>query len=118
MKNIAPGPDALIDICRSVVIFADIDQEAVDAMPVSLQEEDPLAFPEPGFSCTAQLGNGEVVGVFYGTATRRVGFFPGAELITGDPSTVDAILRESGLPGEKVSYRWDRDLVGESGEET
>jgi hypothetical protein len=107
MNNITPGPDALIDMCRSVVVFADIGREVVEALPIRLEEEDPLAFPEPGLSGTARLGNGEVVGVFYGLATRKLAFFPGDTLITGDPATVEAVLCESGLPVEKVSYRWD-----------
>ncbi|MEK7953225.1 hypothetical protein [Luteolibacter soli] len=115
MKNIVPGPHARIDDCRTVVIFSDVCREVVDAMPVSLHEEDPLVFPEPGFSCMAQLGNGEVVGILYGTATRRLAFFPGFEIPTGNSSTVDAIIRESRLPEENVSYRWDHDLGAEEG---
>ena len=109
MKNIAPGPDTRIDPCRTAVIYSDIGQEVLDAMPVCLQEEDPLALPEPGYSCTAQLGNGEVVGLFFGVVTRRLAFFPAPEILSGNRSTVEAIISESTLPENKVWFRWDRD---------
>ena len=109
MKSIAPGPDAPVDIFRSVVVFSEIGREVVEALPIRLEEEEPFAFPEPGLSGTARLENGEVVGVFYGSGSRKLAFFPGETLITGDPATVAAILRESGLAEEKVSYRWDRE---------
>ncbi len=111
MKNSAPGPNTLIDVCKTVVIYSDIDLNDVKAMPVSLHEEEPLAFPEPGYSCTAQLGNGQIVGLFYGTATRRLAFFPGSEISTGDRITAEAIISESNIPEKKVSFRWDRDQV-------
>lgn len=57
MKNTAPGPNTRINDCMTVVIYSDVDQDAVETMPVSLYEEEPLAFPEPGYSCTAQLSN-------------------------------------------------------------
>jgi hypothetical protein len=110
MKNIASGPNACIDMCRSVVIYADISQDLVDAMPVCLHEEEPLAFPEPGSSCTAQLSNGDVVGLFYGTCTRRLAFFPGIEITTGDRMTVQAIINESNLPKDNVYVIWDQHL--------
>ncbi len=114
MKNTTPGPDKRIDDCNTVVIYSDVDQDAVDAMPVTLHEEEPLAFPEPGYSCTAQLTNGQVVGLFYGIATRRLVFFPGSAISTGDRLTAEAIISESNLPEKSVSFRWDRDHITEN----